>query len=373
MKSHYSRIWDYIELVDERNKDLSIVNLLGINIEKIFMPSIANVSQTDLSKYKVIRDGYFSCNIMHVGRDEKLPIALYRNDEPSIVSPAYKVFKVKDSNDVLPEFLMIEFKRKEFDRYTWFICDSSIRGWLDWDRFCDIQLPIPSIEEQRLYVALYNSIDLNQKSHEKSLIDLQLICETYMENLKKTEKLKSLGDYIEQSDERNKNLETENLLGISIKKKFIKSRSDKTKLNLANYKTVRMNQFSYVTVTSRNGEKISIALQDKDIGLVSSTYIVFSIKDTGVLLPEFLLLWFKRDDFDRYARFNSWWSARETFDWDDMCRVELPIPDINEQEAIVAIHRVRKQRRDMNDKLKEMIQKLCPVLISWAVTSCIKK
>jgi len=107
---------DYIQLVDKRNKDVAVTNLLGINIFKNFMPSVANVSGTGLSKYKVIRKGQFATNIMHVGRDEKLSIALYNDDLPAIVFPAYKAFEVIYENELLPEYLMIEFNRPEFDR-----------------------------------------------------------------------------------------------------------------------------------------------------------------------------------------------------------------------------------------------------------------
>jgi type I restriction enzyme S subunit len=177
----YKRIGDYIRLVSNRNSDWAITNLLGVNIYKNFMPSVANTSGVDLSKYKIIRKGQFATNIMHVNRDEILPVALYQKDEPAIVSPAYMTFEVIDENELLPEFLMIEFQRPEFDRRAWTYCDSSVRGGLEWERFCEIQIPIPDIDEQRKFVALYNGLLTNQKTYENSLADLQLICDTYIE------------------------------------------------------------------------------------------------------------------------------------------------------------------------------------------------
>ena len=147
-----------------------------------------------------------------------------------------------------------------------------------------------------------------------------------------------LGDYVRELDNRNSDLACSNLLGVSIKKEFMDSKSDKSTLNLANYKLVEPRQFSYVTVTSRNGEKISIALNESDTGLVSSTYVTFEVIDEEKLIPEYLLLWFKRKEFDRYARYHSWGSARETFDWGDMCKVELPVPPIEEQRKIVTFY-----------------------------------
>lgn len=366
-------IGDYIKLAEEKNSNLITTNLLGINITKNFMPSVANISGVDLSKYKLIRKNQFSTNIMHVGRDERLPVALYKDEKPSIVSPAYKVFEVTDEEEILPDYLMMLFQRPEFDRLTWYYCDSSVRGGLDWDRFCEIELPIPSIDEQKKYVAIYQGLLNNQRTYEQSLDDLQLICDGYIENLIQKEEHKKLGDYIRESDKRNNDLKIDNLLGISVNKVFIPSRSNQETLNLSNYKVVEPRQFSYVTVTSRNGEKISIALLDGESGLVSSTYIVFDVIDKNILLPEYLYLWFKRKEFDRYARFNSWGSARETFDWKDMCEVKLPIPDIKVQEAIVKIYHTLETRKRINTQLKETIKPLCPILMRGVIESLEKE
>jgi len=369
---NYKRLGDYIQLMDERNKDLAVTNLLGINIFKNFMPSVANVSGTDLSKYKVIRKGQFAYSAMQVGRDETIRLALYTDDEPAIISPAYLVIESIDENKLIPEYMMMWFQRPESDRYGWFISDSSVRASLDWERFCDIKIPIPHIEEQKKFVAIYKGLLNNQKVYEDSLDDLQLICDSYIENLIKIEKHKTLGDYIQQSDKRNTDLKIDNLLGISVNKVFIPSKSKKESLNLANYKVVRSRQFGYVTVTSRNGLKISIAILNGESGLVSSTYIVFKVKDDKKLLPEYLYLFFQRSEFDRYARFNSWGSARETFNWAEMCRVRLPIPSMEKQKAILTIYHTLETRKRINQQLKESIKPLCPVLMRGVVEEIAK-
>lgn len=363
----YKRLGDYIQVVNNRNKDLAISNLLGVNIFKNFMPSVANRSGLDLSKYKVIQKGQFATNLMHVNRDEVLPVALYSDDGKALVSPAYITFEVINEDELLPEYLMMEFQRPEFDRKAWTYCDSSVRGGLEWDRLCDMEIPIPNISEQRKYVAIYQGLMDNQKVYESSLEDLQLICDTYIEDLIKKEDHKTLGEYIEQSDERNTELETNNLLGISVNKIFIPTKSNKSRLDLSKYKIVREREFSYVSVTSRNGEKISIAILDGEPGLVSSTYTVLKVKDSKELLPEYLYLYFQRPEFDRYARFHSWGSARETFTWDDMCNVKLPIPSIEKQEAIVTLYHALESRKRINEQLKEMVKPLCPVLMRGVV------
>ncbi len=366
-KSNYKRIGDYIQLVDKRNKDLAITNLLGININKEFMPSVANVTNTNLGKYKIIEKGQFAYSAMQVGRDETIRIALYYEEEPAIISPAYSVIEVKDENELLPEYMMMWFQRPESDRYGWFISDSSVRASLDLERLFDIKIPIPSLSEQKKYVAIYKGILANQKCYQNSLEDLQLICDTYIEDLIKTEEKKYLGAFIEQSDERNSDLETDNLLGISVNKVFTDTKSVKSRLDLSKYKIVRPRQFGYVSVTSRNGEKISIAILDGEPGLVSSTYTVFKVKDEIQLLPEYLYLYFQRSEFDRYARFHSWGSARETFDWEDMCNVKLPIPSIEKQKAIVTIYHTLETRKRINEQLKESVKPLCPVVMRGVV------
>lgn len=155
---NYKRLGNFIREVDVRNEDDSITNLLGINIDKYYMPSVANVVGTDLSRYKIVEKGQFACNRMHVGRDKRLPVALSTKEDKFIVSPAYDVFEIKDRNELQPQYLMMWFSRKEFDRNTWFYTDADVRGGLNWNTFLDMQLPIPSLEKQREIVAEYNAV-----------------------------------------------------------------------------------------------------------------------------------------------------------------------------------------------------------------------
>ena len=170
---------------------------------------------------------------------------------------------------------------------------------------------------------------------------------------------KRLGDYIKLVDKRNQDLKNDNLRAISVSKKFIATKSDKEDLNLSGYKIIKPRQFGYVTVTSRNGEKISIAILEDEPCIVSSTYIVFEVIDQDVLLPEFLFLWFKRPEFDRHARFHSWGSARETFDWDDMCNLLIPIPDIDQQRKIVAVYNALRRNQRFYEQSLDDLQLIC--------------
>tara|TARA_B110000858_G_C17807125_1_gene478702 strand:- start:3374 stop:4489 length:1116 start_codon:yes stop_codon:yes gene_type:complete len=363
----YKKIGDYIRLVDAKNTNGEVTNLLGINITKNFMPSVANTSETDLTKYKVIKKNQFAYSAMQVGRDETIRIALYENENPAIISPAYLVIEVIDEKVLLPKFKMMWFQKAESDRYGWFISDSTVRASLDWERFCEIQIPIPDIHIQKKFVAIYEQLISKKLAYQKGIEGLQFICDMNIEELIKTCTRTELSDFIEQSDERNQSGSIDNLLGISVNKVFIETRSNKDTLDLTSYKVVRPREFAYVSVTSRNGEKISIALLNGLPGLVSSTYIVFRVKDVERLLPEYLYLWFARSEFDHYARYHSWGSARETFDWSDMCKVELPIPSIEVQKAIVSIYKVLESRNKILKDLDEQINSVCPVLMSGLI------
>ena len=167
MKSNYDILGNHIRLIDTRNRESITDRVLGINIDKFFMPSVANVIGTDLSKYKLITKGKFACNPMHVGRDERLPVALYAEEEPAIVSPAYFMFEVIDNSILKEDYLMMWFRRPEFDRICWLHTDGSVRGGITWDDICRLELPIPPIENQleivNSYKAITERIALKQK------------------------------------------------------------------------------------------------------------------------------------------------------------------------------------------------------------------
>lgn len=158
MRSNYDVLGNHIRTIDTRNTELVSDKVLGISIDKFFMPSVANVIGTDLSKYKLITKGKFACNPMHVGRDERLPVALFAEDTPAIVSPAYFMFEIKDESKLDPEYLMMWFRRPEFDRICWLRTDGSVRGGITWEDLCRIELPVPTMDEQKTVVNSYKAI-----------------------------------------------------------------------------------------------------------------------------------------------------------------------------------------------------------------------
>ena len=183
MKSNYDILGNHIRLIDTRNRESITDRVLGINIDKFFMPSVANVIGTDLSKYKLITKGKFACNPMHVGRDERLPVALYAEEEPAIVSPAYFMFEVVDNSILNEDYLMMWFRRPEFDRICWLHTDGSVRGGITWDDICRLELPIPPIEKQLEIVNSYKAITERIALKKKINDNLEATAQAYFDNL----------------------------------------------------------------------------------------------------------------------------------------------------------------------------------------------
>lgn len=169
----YKRLGDYIRPVDVRNRELKVTKPMGINIDKHFMPSVANVIGTDMSTYKLVSKNQFACNLMHVGRDEKIPMAMHTDDNPIIVSPAYFVFDIVKTQELLPDYLMMWFRRSEFDRNAWFYTDADVRGGMSKDALLDMRLPIPSIDRQREIVSEYETLSNRIRLNEQMIANLE--------------------------------------------------------------------------------------------------------------------------------------------------------------------------------------------------------
>ena len=356
------KIGDMITLYNEKNDKNMDYPFYGINIFKEFMPSVANTSNVDRSKYKIVKKGVFVFSGMQTGRDNCIRIAMYDKEEVVLVSPAYTTFTVT-SPEVLPEYLFMFFRSKEKDRYGAFLSDGSVRSNLDWDVFCNIELEIPPISIQQKYVDIYNGLLLNLSTYEAGLEDLKLLCDMYIEQIRKTKKSKLIG-LLYESDEKNELRLATKEKGVSIQKIFIDTKSQSS--DISKQKLVRNNYFAFNSNTSRNSDTISIALNREDNYAVSNTYVVFKANE-DVLIPEYLYLWFKRKEFDRFARFNSWGSARETITLDDIMEYEIAIPDLKVQSSIVNVLKSYEERKEYIDILKSKIAEICPILIRGVV------
>lgn len=178
MKSTYKRLGDLITPISIKISDLRTTDLRGINYQKYFMPSVANTIGVNLSIYKLVEKGQFACNLMHVGRDECLPIALHNEEDPIIVSPAYFTFKVKDEIKMLPKFLFLWFQRREFDRQACFYTDADVRQGLIKEAFLNIEIPCPPLEEQQKIVAEYQAIEQRIENNRRLIATLETTAQT---------------------------------------------------------------------------------------------------------------------------------------------------------------------------------------------------
>lgn len=354
------KLGELISVCDERNS-YGYINFYGLNINKEFMPTWANTEGLDESKYKVVRKKRFVFSGMQTGRDECIRISMYDGEEPIIVSPAYTTFEVTREDIVIPEYFFMLFLSKEKDRFGAFCSDGSIRSNLDWERFIDFDISLPSIEQQRKYVDVYLALQNNLAAYQSKVEELKLVCDGYIEELRRKMKCEKIGDYIERYSEKNNDKAIDNVVGLSTEKRFRVAQSRVNRNELGGYKIVHPLDIAYVPTTD-TWKVLAFAVNHfgKDV-VVSPIYEVF--KTTGKLESDYLAIWLKREEFDRYARYNSWGSARENFTFDEMKEVKIPIPDISVQREIVNIHKCYIERQRIAEALKEQLKNICPVLI----------
>lgn len=366
------KLRDIITLYSEECgiSNLTPYQVSGINRDKEFFEPSRQVGE-DTSKYQIVPVCYYACNLMHVGRDKVLPIAYNHSGNKKYVSPAYTIFSLKSDCGVLNEYFFMMLKSDEQDRYFWFHSDSSVRDGMPLNVFCDIDIDLPPLNVQQKYVNIYKAMIANQKSYERGLEDLKLVCDGYIEDLRRKMPCEKIGKYIIPIDERNINLTITLAQGITIEKQFAAPKQ--VAAAEENAKIVRKGQFAYNRATTRNGEKISIAYRDEEDCVVSSAYQVFEISEKDKLLAEYLMMWFKRSEFDRYARFMSQGSAHEFFEYENMCEVAIPVPDIEIQKSIANIYTVYKKRKAINENLKSQIKNICPILIKGAIEEAEKE
>lgn len=272
----------------------------------------------------------------------------------------------------MPEYLFLLLSRSEFDRYARFNSWGSARETFDWSELYRVEIPLPSIEMQRELVDTYNGLKSLAEQNEALIPRLSAVCQAYIVDCRAKYPSVPLGKYIEQLDKRNSYgaLTIADVQGISTDKCFIPTKANMDGVSVLSYKIVAPSEFVYVADTSRRGDKMALALNssDKDI-LVSSIYTVFRSIDKSILLPEYLFLLFNRPEFDRYTRFNSWGSARETFDWNEMCRVQIPLPPIDVQQAIVDVYHCMERAKQIATTTREKLKTLCPALVQRAAHS----
>lgn len=366
------RLGDLIELCDERNSEgkYGIDDVRGMTISKEIISTKADIKDTDLSKFYIVYPNEFIYNPRTHGK--KIGLGFNNSLKPILISWNNTAFKVKDIEKVEPTYLYMIFNREEWDREACYNSWGSSTVVFAWEDLCNMKIPLPSIETQKELVAVYNGLKELAEENEKLLKPLEESCQAFIVDCKKKYPSKELGNYIEECDERNESgkYTLDDVRGISTEKKFIETKANLDGVSLTSYKIVMPDEFVYVADTSRRGEKIALALNDTNSGfLISSIYTTFRSKDENILLPEYLYLLLSRTEFDRYSRFNSWGSARETFDWSEMCRVQIPVPPLEIQQKIVNLFNCYEECKRISTVAREKIKNLCPALVQKAAHS----
>lgn len=364
----------YLELVERPNSEAvyGIDDVRGVNNQKLMIRTKADISSRDLTKFQIVMPGEFFFNHRTSRNGSKFSITYNYDDVPHIVTEDYVVFRVANEGKLCPSWLYLYVCRNEYDRYVIQNSWGSSTEFFNWEDFCETEILLPPIEVQRKYVAIYEAMLANQRAYERGLDDLKLTCDALVEKLMRELSHEAIGPYIEQSDARNnaRIYGEKDVRGLSVSKCIIETNANHTGVNLGNYKIICPDELAYVADTSRRGEKISIALNETDDTYITSAInTVFRVKKSAgqKLLPGYLMLFFGRFEFDRYARFNSWGSARETFDWAEMCDVRIPLPDITVQRYAVELYQAWRTRLAINERLKSRIKDICPILVRGSI------
>ena len=362
------KLGELVELTDERNSmgRYSLEDVKGISTEKNFIETKANMDGVSLDTYKVVNFRDFAYVPDTSRRGNKIALAFNNNSRSVLISSIYTTFKCNRLDLLIPEFLYMYFSRPEFDRYSRFNSWGSARETFSWEDFCDIDITLPSIEQQRKYVDVYLALQNNLAAYQSKVEELKLVCDGYIEELRRKMPVEKIGLYIRSCDERNSDLKIKLAQGITNDKEFATPKQVAEAETSA--KIVRKGQFAYNRATTRNGEKISIAYRTGVDCVVSSAYQIFEISAKDKLYPEYLMMWYKRSEFDRYARYTSKGSAHEFFEYEDMEDVQIPIPSFETQKAIASIYNVYKERQRIAEVLKEQLKNICPVLIRGSLT-----
>ena len=357
----------YIETYDERNENrLGADSVVGISTGKEFIETKAKLDGVSLKSYKVVPPKYFAYVADTSRRGEKISLSYNSSDDEYLVSSISTVFRVKEPELLSSEFLFMYFNRPEFDRFARYNSWGSARETFSWNDMCDIEIDLPPLHIQEKYVAIYKAMLANQKVYENGLEDLKLVCDATIEKLQKTAPKQMIGDYIELFDIRNKNNEDFAFKGLSMENYFIDSIANSKGLDFTKYKVVYPNDFAAVLMKFGRDRRITIAQNTSSKNyMISSAYFTFKARET--INPDYLMMVMSTTDFDLRCWFNSDSSVRGSLEWGRFCEVEIPIANEGFQNSLANIYKVYLERKEINERLKQQIKDICPILIAGAI------
>lgn len=362
----WRHLGEFIEECDERNEkgEFVIADVRGISINKSVINTKADMTGVSLSSYKQFKHNEF-CVVTVTSRNGG-KISLSRNEDENtyIVSSSYVVFRIR-SEELMPEFLSLLFGRSEFDRYARFNSWGSAREVFSYADMTRVEIPVPSIKVQRKVVEAWQGLRRMKEENERPAEPLMQLCRSYLQECKKKYPMVEIRPYVKRIDKRNTDGSVQIVKSVSVTKEFKDTNAKVDKGNLIGYKIVMPEELSFVQTT---GNEKCLCIAVNHFGepiVVTSVNEVFQI-DEEKLKADYLYLWCCRPEFDRYARFNSWGSARETFNWADMCRVKIPLPPIEVQQAIVDVYRCANEAKKIAEEADRLSREICPALVRWA-------
>ncbi len=355
-----------IELVEETNSDEQYgpEDVRGISNLKEMMSTKADLLGRDLSKFQIVRPGTFVFNHRTSRNGSKFSITYNYDSIPHIFTEDYVVFRIKEDyeNILLREWLYMYFSRAEFDRFVITNSWGSSTEFYNWQDLCEFEITLPSIEQQRKYVDVYLSLQNNLATYQSKVDDLKLVCDGYIEDLRRKMPCKKIGKYISR-ESKNTDGQIKKVLGIG-QNGFMEPQKDPN-ASLRNYKLLRKGDIAYAPPLYNILTGALHCYDEDENAVCSPIYEVFKC-DNKYLLPEYLTMWLKRDEFIRYAEFYAQ-GVRQTFDYSLMEEIEIPIPDTNIQHSITDIFKVYKERVSICEELKSQIKSLCPILIKGSL------
>lgn len=365
-----SKLGKYITLCEQRNSDNKYKedSVVGLSTQKMMIKTKADLDGVSLTNYKLMPPNSFAYVPDTSRRGDKMSLAFNSTESTYLVSSISVVFVVNKPDELVSDYLFMYFNRPEFDRYARFNSWGSAREAFSWDDMCDIEIDLPPLPIQQKYVDVYNAMLANQRAYETGLEDLKLVCDAYIEDLRRKMPCQLIGKYIEPVSISNIDKKVKHVLGVESSGSFMDTRAKMQGIDTSKYTVVSKGDIAY-NPSRINLGSIALYRDDKPC-IVSPMYQVFRVSNLEKLLPEYLMLWFGREEFQRYTWFYASGSVRDTFDFGLMKEVEFPIPDVKIQQYIVNIYIVYQLRREINEQLKAQIKDLCPILIKGSLEEC---
>lgn len=359
------KLGKYIYQSDEKNSnlELSLEDVRGISTQKMFIDTKANMEGVPLNNYRIVRPNQFAYVPDTSRRGNKISLAFNNTSKSYLVSSISVVFYV-DEKEINPEYLFMYFNRPEFDRYSRYNSFGSAREPFNWEDMCDIEIELPDIETQRKFVDVYLSMLENQKSYERGLEDLKLVCEAHFDEIRKSTKTEPIIQYLTERCETNKDGKESFMRGVGLEG-FIDPNQERTSNSLKKCNVFYRGDFVYAPSSFKNG--VISYNEYFDRAICTEEYVVFKINDEEKLNAHYLLMCLKRNQLGRFIDFSSCDSVRNRFYFKDLSIVEIPVPNIEIQKKIADIYKCYLERKEINEKLKTQIKDICPILIKGSI------